>query len=72
MKPTYGGPNLLVISMSKKVNELELNEVFGLLVKVATKQTGDVTHDVKFWFTFLVYKFTAIHFAQGILTTIFT
>ena len=31
---------------------------------------GSVTHNVKFWFIFLVYKFTAVYFAQGISTVI--
>lgn len=31
---------------------------------------GSVTHNVKFWFIFLVYKFTALYFAEGISTVI--
>lgn len=30
-----------------------------------------VTHSVEFWFIFLVYKFTAVYFTQGISTVIF-
>lgn len=36
-----------------------------------TNISGNVTHNVKFWFRFLVHKFTALHFAQGMSTVIF-
>lgn len=33
LQPTSGGSNLPVVSMSKKVNDLELNEVLDYLLR---------------------------------------
>lgn len=70
VRPTYGSSNLLVIRIFKKVDHLELSGILGLLVKIATYAAGDVTHNVEFGLGFLVYKFTAIHFAQGMSVVI--
>lgn len=70
VRPTDGSSNLLVIRIFKKVDHLELSGILGLLVKIATYAAGAVTHNVEFGFGFLVYKFTAIHFAQGMSVVI--
>lgn len=36
-----------------------------------TNISGNVTHNVKFWLRFLVCKFTAVYFAQGMSIVIF-
>lgn len=36
-----------------------------------TNTAVNVTHNVEFWFIFLLYKFTAVYFAQRMSTVIF-
>lgn len=37
-----------------------------------TNISGNVTHNVKFWLRFLVSKFTAVYFPQGMSIVIFS